>query len=413
MGFEYTPRRSYMLYITKGIKYFGINSEFRDFLSNGEKKFSEYEDMIYFIKSLKPLYNVEVVREPDKKAGFDREAAPPLRADKKEQFELYDKSKIFDREQKTGVYLDIEGIYSGLTARIKGQDASMRELAEMTSIHLAQVNPRRPATVFMAGPTGTGKTESANALLETVNALAKDQNLRPFHMVRINCNQYKEAHRVAQLLGSPNGYVGYGDPPVVAPIAHNPQAIVLCDEIEKAHSDVLDAIMNAMDTGMIQVPSPINGKHEIDCRQAIFIFTSNLPITGRSCCLGFSDIAEDDKSRDLSEICKKAIVNHGIKPEIAGRILTFLVFNKLTAHVMADIVALAIVDCAAAFGLTIRHIDAKIIQCILDRADTDFGVRTYKQDIQKRLGKAFAVSARKLSGCEVTIDGDIENMKIY
>jgi len=137
------------------------------------------------------------------------------------------------------VRIDGDRVFEVLVSRIIGQNTAMRDLADATQIHLAQITPHRPETIFMAGPTGVGKTESAVVLSETLNELSGTR----FELIRINCNQLMESHRVSQLLGSPAGYVGYSDPPMLAPLVGNRRCIVLFDEIEKAHLNVLKVLM--------------------------------------------------------------------------------------------------------------------------------------------------------------------------
>jgi len=318
---------------------------------------------------------------------------------------LFDKSQIEKPEsEQSQIFIDSEAIFIELTDRIKGQDDAMRALAEITQIHLAQVEPKMPATIFMAGPTGTGKTESAIVLLDAINHISK----KKYQMLRINCNQYKEGHRVAQLLGSPNGYVGYGDPPVIVPLAKNARTIVLWDEIEKAHSDIFDVIMGGMDTGKIQIPTLINGSNEIDCRRAIFIFTSNLPVfQAENRKLGFAGNEQTAQFQCTEEMFKNELVSKGIKPEIAGRILSFILFKPLDSSVLADIIAIAIVDCAKSFSMAVKHIDVAIIQELLDANSSSFGARTYKQEIQKKLGRAFAAASKSFLGKDIFVLGTL------
>jgi len=400
IGFEYTPQNGYVFYINKGISYSGTDREFKNLLESGEKKFEEYHDMENFVKGLKSIFN-------EKHSEKQTDSAKPEIQNKnsRDPTTLYDRSQIKELEQEQQqIFIDSDKIYTELISRIKGQDLSMKTLSEVTQIHLAQVEPQMPATVFIAGPTGTGKTESANALLHAINKYSS----KKYQMLRINCNQYKESHRVAQLLGSPNGYIGYGDPPVIAPLANNSRTIVLWDEIEKAHSDILDVIMGALDTGIIQLPSPIKGSNEIDCKQSIFIFTSNLPIYQcENKKIGFNNDSQSTEVQNIDEMCKKALVEKGFKPEIAGRISSYLLFNTLDSSVIADIIAIAIVNCAKSFGLSVKHIDTPIISDLLSTNSASFGARTYKQDIQRKLGKAFASASQKHKGRDISIKGTL------
>jgi ATP-dependent Clp protease ATP-binding subunit ClpA len=311
------------------------------------------------------------------------------------------------RAAKKPVDIDEEQMLSGLASRIIGQDSALKDLTDATRIHLAQIKPKRPATIFMAGPTGVGKTESVNVLVDTLNELSSVQ----FNLIRVDCNQFMESHRVAQLLGSPPGYVGYGEPAALAPLADNPRCVVLWDEIEKAHSNVLKAIMSAMDAGKIQLPSPINGVSELDCRYSIFIFTSNLSLKGATKTIGFSS-TEDSLKQIVSEEdrCKEALVKNDISPEIAGRIAWFLHYEPLTQENIAKVIRLEIEQCAISYGLLVKEISETIIKELIRSTGSKFGMRAYKQQINRKFGKTFA--SFKRSATMVVIVGTLDALRV-
>ncbi|MDQ3181832.1 MAG: AAA family ATPase [Acidobacteriota bacterium] len=152
-------------------------------------------------------------------------------------------------------------------------------LSSRVSRHLARSNPRRPTTVFAVGPTGVGKTQTAETLARSLSRLMP--NRQNFHFLRLDMSEYQERHRVSQLLGAPQGYIGYGEgAQLLDALAMYPRCVVLFDEIEKAHPDILRTLMNAMDAGRISSPHQNNGNRQIDCRKAIFCFTSNLESSG-------------------------------------------------------------------------------------------------------------------------------------
>lgn len=169
-------------------------------------------------------------------------------------------------------------LFDKLSNQIRGQEAVLRRLSKKICQHLARQFPRRPATIFALGQTGVGKTQTAECLPAALREL--NANHQDFHYLRLDMSEYQEKHRVSQLLGSPQGYVGYGDgSQLVDTLVAHPQSIILFDEIEKAHPDILRTLMNAMDAGRLSSASATSRGREIDCRRAIFFFTSNIEVT--------------------------------------------------------------------------------------------------------------------------------------
>jgi hypothetical protein len=284
-------------------------------------------------------------------------------------------------------YLDPTALYQTLSTAVRGQDEALRTLSQRATLHVARKAPRRPATVFAVGPTGVGKTKTAEELAGALSRVG-------YGYCRLDMAEYQERHRVSQLLGAPQGYLGYGDGSqlVDALLAH-PRTVVLFDEIEKAHPEVLRALMNAMDAGRLSTAAPAadNGR-EIDCRRAIFIFTSNLDATG---------IQRDLETRQgfgdplvVNEVCRSRLRAAGIAPELIGRISEFLVFRPLTVETRAEIMALVIAAVAQDYGLAVEHIEPAVIASLLGRAESgSLGVRPDEYLVDSLLGPAFAQSA--------------------
>ena len=402
MSFEFTPANGYKVYIDNNIIYTGQNESYRRFLSSGEASFENYEALKQFLRSLNCLYvNTPLARRNtsiSSNQNRDTTISPETHPDAAES--------VF-RTACLPVEVDIEQLHSNMISKIIGQNDVLSDMVDATQIHLAQVKPKRPATIFIAGPTGVGKTESVNVLVETLNQIT-DVN---FTFIRIDCNQLMESHRVSQLLGSPQGYVGYGDPPMLAPLADNPRCIILWDEIEKAHSNILKALMSAMDNGMIRLPSPINEMNEIDCRYSIFIFTSNLLLKNEIKTIGF--LGTEEKLTALGseeDRCKEALVKNNISPEIAGRIAWFLQYKPLTEQDIAKVIRLEIEQCANSYELSVKEINSSIIDELIQSTGSKFGMRAYKQLINRKFGKTFAVCKHKDIG--IKINGNLDALKI-
>ena len=406
LGFEFTPEAGYRLYIDKNIAYAGRNGRFRDLLTEGEAAFETYDALVAFIRGLASLYKDS--SEAGESMFFGGLQSGGLQSD----------GLLADYMQAAAcgnvpppdcspVEIDCGKLREGLASKIIGQDEAMADLADAVQIHLAQIKPERPATIFMAGPTGVGKTESVNALADTLNQLTD----AGFTLIRVDCNQYMESHRVSQLLGSPHGYIGYGEPTVLAPLAANPRCIVLWDEIEKAHANVLKALMSAMDTGKMQLPTQINGKSELDCRRSIFVFTSNLSLKNPGAAIGFSGAGSlSALPASVEDRCKEALVKNGIGLEIAGRIAWFMQFKPLTEQDVAKVIRREVERCADSFGIKAERISDAIINELIRSTGSKFGMRAYKQLISRKFGKILAPMKDKPKA--ISISGSLDELKI-
>ena len=222
-----------------------------------------------------------------------------------------------------------------LHKRVIGQDEAVTAVAK--AIRRGRVglrDPKRPIGSFLfLGPTGVGKTELSKALAE---AMFGDENA----MIRIDMSEYMEKHAVSRMIGSPPGYVGYDEGGQLSEkVRRHPYSVVLFDEIEKAHPDVFNILLQILEDGVL---TDGQGRH-IDFKNTIIIMTSNIgaqKITGKSRkALGFAEGGADDAERTFEQIKEDVMgeLKNAVRPEFLNRIDDIIVFNRLSEDEIAQI----------------------------------------------------------------------------
>lgn len=289
-----------------------------------------------------------------------------------------------EKTEEKNIILGKNELLTGLKQHIFGQDTALEGVAKVVSRHISRVDPKKPATIFSVGSSGVGKTKTANVLPEVISSLIDVE----YHFLRLDMSEYQEQHRISQLVGAPQGYVGYGETSeLVSTLRNNPRCIVLFDEIEKAHPAILKLLMNTIDAGRLSCATANNSEYQIDCSQAIFIFTSNLDAQNI-----LNDIMETNKECDLIEqdfIARKRCVDAGIAPEIVGRMGIFVVYKPIDDASRAHIVVSSMQEIAEEFGLELKHIDPNIVLDILHHQSSNhFGARLDKMLIEDMISDA-------------------------
>ena len=294
-------------------------------------------------------------------------------------------SKLVGTERDKLLHLE-----DNLRKRVKGQDKALHLVSEAIIRARAGIkDPNRPIGSFIfLGPTGVGKTEVAKSL---AYELFDDER----HIVRIDMSEYMEPHSVARLIGSPPGYVGYDDGgQLTEAVRRNPYSIVLFDEIEKAHKDVFNILLQILDDGRI---TDSQGR-TVDFKNTIIIMTSNL---------GSDYILEGHKD---SEEMVMGELRRTFKPEFINRIDEIIVFNSLSKEVVYEILDKIIKDIEYRLRdkkLTLKVTD-KAKEFIIDSSyDEKYGARPIKRyvsrNIETLIAKAIINEDIKFNS-EVTID---------
>ncbi|VGO15047.1 Chaperone protein ClpB [Pontiella desulfatans] len=386
LGFEVDSNTgSAKLLVSRGVQYQGADASIAGWFSAGMIELPSFAEMVSWLQG--PIA-----------AAFDQTDESPA------------PSELTPREASSGaitdmasveagipdpnkpLYLDENALAAKLKASVLGQDDAIDALSAIMVRHLARKEPSRPAVAFAVGPTGIGKTRSAEVLAKRLREF--DDQCTGYQYLRLDMSEYQEAHRVSQLLGAPQGYLGHGDgSQLIDALRANPRTIVLFDEIEKAHPAILRTLMNAMDAGRISSASGAKGSHEIDCRYAVFMFTSNLDAKA---ILDELDSRNAFGNRSVEdEVCRRRLNAAGLAPEIIGRISRFLVYRPLEPKTRAEIITLAIAEVAKEYGIDVGYVKPNVIIEIMKQVrSTGFGIRPEKYLIDDLLGPALAEAAK-------------------
>jgi ATP-dependent Clp protease ATP-binding subunit ClpC len=265
-----------------------------------------------------------------------------------------------------------------LHARVIGQDTAVEAVADTVRRARVGLSERdRPLGSFLfLGPTGVGKTELVKALAERLFATEKA-------LVRIDMSEYREPHTVARLIGSPPGYVGYGDGGQLSePVRRRPYSVVLLDEIEKAHPDVWNVLLQVMDDGRLT-----DGEgRTVDFTNTVLVMTSNLGAGKARRGIGFTagaPAAQDDR---MLEAATSAFL-----PEFINRIDEIVTFQALEHDQVQQITALLVARVAerlqAERGIALEVDDALIARLARDGFDEQFGARPLQRHVRRTLEK--------------------------
>lgn len=291
-------------------------------------------------------------------------------------------SKLKSKESNR--YKNIE---KNLKLRIIGQDEAIEKISHaIVRSRVGLKDPKRPIGTFLfIGPTGVGKTELVKALTEEL--FEKSDAL-----IRLDMSEFSEAHSVAKLIGSPPGYVGFGEQGILTDkIRKKPYSIILFDEIEKAHSDIYNVLLQILDDGRL---TDSTGR-VCDFKNTICIMTSNVGarcITDKNT-MGFVKVSDEKEEYEKLKVAVMSEVNKKFSPEFLNRLDDIIVFNRLSKTSVRKIATILLEEVktrAKAKGIKVNFEDSVIEYISSTGFDSKKGARPIKRAIEKNIEDKFA-----------------------
>ena len=279
-------------------------------------------------------------------------------------------SKIKEEEFKRLAELD-----QRLRAHVVGQDEAIAAVSAAIRRNRVGISPKhKPVSFIFVGPTGVGKTE-------LVKQLADDLFNAPESLIRLDMSEFMEKHSVSRIVGSPPGYVGYDEAgQLTEKIRRKPYSVVLFDEIEKAHPDVLNVLLQILDDGQI---TDAHGR-KVNFENTVIVMTSNAGSDTKSAgAVGFGG-STDDQGR---ERIMKALQDF-LRPEFLNRVDEIVCFNHLTKENFAGIARIMLDELKASLGdkgYTLRYDEALVDYLVEKSYSLTYGARNLRRLIQKEL----------------------------
>ena len=282
-------------------------------------------------------------------------------------------TKIPASKIKAQEYQQLKGLADRLKEHIVGQDEAVDAVARAIRRSRVGISPKkRPVSFIFVGPTGVGKTE-------LVKCLAGDLFDSVDSLIRLDMSEFMEKHTVSKLIGSPPGYVGYDEAgQLTEKIRRKPYSVVLFDEIEKAHPDVLNVLLQVLDDGRI---TDAQGR-QVNFENTIIVMTSNAGSEGATSSVGFGRSADQVKDKTMKAL--RAF----LRPEFINRVDEIITFNHLSEENflgIADIMLRELKDSIQSRGLRFDWSEEVPAYLVKQAYSTTYGARNLRRTIQKEL----------------------------
>lgn len=331
--------------------------------------------------------------------GLEKLPLPPVTMENLARIiELW--TKIPASKIKAQEYQQMKGLADRLREHIVGQDEAVEAVSRAIRRNRVGISPkRRPVSFIFVGPTGVGKTE-------LVKCLASDLFDSVDSLIRLDMSEYMEKHTVSKLIGSPPGYVGYDEAgQLTEQIRRRPYSVVLFDEIEKAHPDVLNILLQVLDDGRI---TDSQGR-VVNFENAVIVMTSNAGSEGVSSSMGFGRTQQEQ----VKDKTMKALQGF-LRPEFLNRVDEIITFNHLSKEnflSIADIMLSELKTSLESRGLTFTWDDSIREYLVKEAYSVTYGARNLRRTIQRSLedpiSEAIIDSFEKpISSIHVSMDGD-------
>ena len=309
-------------------------------------------------------------------------------------------TKIPASKIKAQEYQQLQGLKDRLKKHIVGQDEAVDAVTRAIRRNRVGISTKkRPVSFIFVGPTGVGKTE-------LVKRLADDLFDSVDSLIRVDMSEYMEKHTVSKLIGSPPGYVGYDEAgQLTEKIRRRPYSVVLFDEIEKAHPDVLNVLLQVLDDGRI---SDAQGR-VVNFENTIIVMTSNAGSEGQVGGMGFGRTSGDM----VKERTMKALQGF-LRPEFINRVDEIITFNHLSEEnflAIADIMLSELKDCLSERGLTLSWDESLRAYLVKKAYSMVYGARNLRRTIQRDLEdpiseKIIESFEHPISSIHISIEGD-------